>query len=736
MVCIANHPIPHGICSGIGAGRDVRAVCAVLGQAVLHGAIVRHAARGNQRLLIAVVGQGVCRRRGDRAGRDGGLGDGQLLFGALHRIAVLGGGEIDGVFSDRIEGVIFCILPTGIARLRQGDGRCFALLQNGERHIRAICIAAGAELDGRAALHLVHVRPIDLQIQGLGGDGQAIDDNVVQLRAFDIIRGVPLVSAFSVEHLVSKCFKIQNIFPCRAICQRQCADHGGKSRPGEFRTIESNDLINAGCGRVFRIAQGGGVAARSRLDRHRALDGMAVQIKSCDLRAVYGIIAGHVGQQREFCAAVSVCVKGCLQISKSPLQAAALAIVQGCFSHRRRVAVGTGSGVFVKAVLAAVGAGLYHQVAGLGSGFLQRELRVATVVSKPRILGKQIAQCDAVIQPQTLSRNLSAVQLDCTAPNLQLEQGGAVILRIKYQCTAVPHGHSHRAVAAAAVNDRQVAGANLARGRKAAHIQAVPTQAMSVQIQREGLAGIYAARQHPVCQQGDGAAICGLVKDLSQRIIGAVLSGGLHVQLVRCDTHAIGTLHPHRKRRAAASTLIVAGILVMGTRRVADVADAVREAIVRTYEAAVADVDVGLERIRVGILRILRAMLVCHHDNVLGQLFYISVDEFIWMIFLRKSKPIAQQAQHIAVSFRALYRNAVCTVACDNRAFLQATLQLAPVLDQQAAGKVCLAFEFQRTSVLALLIVIYKDSRHRRSCRLGNRYFIADDQLAALYVQR
>ena len=64
------------------------------------------------------------------------------------------------------------------------------------------------------------------------------------------------------------------------------------------------------------------------------------------------------------------------------------------------------------------------------------------------------------------------------------------------------------------------------------------------------------------------------------------------------------------------------------------------------------------------------------------------------------------------------------------------TLQLAPVLDQQAAGKVCLAFEFQRTSVLALLIVIYKDSRHRRSCRLGNRYFIADDQLAALYVQR
>ena len=384
-----------------------------------------------------------------------------------------------------------------------------------------------------------------------------------------------------------------------------------------------------------------------------------------------------------------------------------------------------------------MGAGLYHQVAGLGSGFLQRELRVATVVSKPRFLGKKIAQCDAVIQPQIFSQNLSAVQLDFAAPNLQLEQGGAVILRIKYQCTAVPHGHSHRAVAAAAVNDRQITGESLTRGRRAAHIQAVPIQAMSVQVQREGLAGIYAVRQPPVCQQGDGAAICGLVKDLSQRIIGAVLSGGLHVQLVRCDTHAIGTLHPHRKRRAAASTLIIAGILVMGARRVADVADAVREAIVWAYEAAVAGVDVGLERIRVGILRTLWAMRVRHNDDILGQILHIAVDEFSWFIFLRKSKPLAQQPQHIAVSiYRSLYRNAVCTVACDNRAFLQATHQLAPVLDEQAAGKGCLAFEFQRTSVLALLIVIYEDSRHRRLCRLGNRCIIADDQLAALYMQR
>ena len=61
VVCIANHPIPHGICSGIGAGRDVLAVCAVLGQAVLHGAMVRQA-RSNQRLLLSGIGQIFLRR--------------------------------------------------------------------------------------------------------------------------------------------------------------------------------------------------------------------------------------------------------------------------------------------------------------------------------------------------------------------------------------------------------------------------------------------------------------------------------------------------------------------------------------------------------------------------------------------------------------------------------------------------------------------------------------------------
>ena len=61
VVFIANHPIPHGICSGIGAGRGVLAVCAVLGQAVLHGAIVRHA-RSNQRLPLSGIGQIFLRR--------------------------------------------------------------------------------------------------------------------------------------------------------------------------------------------------------------------------------------------------------------------------------------------------------------------------------------------------------------------------------------------------------------------------------------------------------------------------------------------------------------------------------------------------------------------------------------------------------------------------------------------------------------------------------------------------
>ena len=240
---------------------------------------------------------------------------------ARHRIAVLGGGEINIVGSDCVCVEVYDIVPCGANLLIFSFllDVCGHVVSNDlpgvDVYIRAIRIAAGAELDGRAALHLRRsagqVFAIDLQIQGLGGDGQSIDDNIVQLRDFDIILGIPLVSAVRVEHLVSKCCAIQNRFPRRALCQRQFADHGRIFRPGEFRTIASNDLINTGRGRVFRIAQGGGdKVALDALDRHCALDGVAVQVKCRVLRAVDGIIAGHVGQQLEFCAAVSVCING------------------------------------------------------------------------------------------------------------------------------------------------------------------------------------------------------------------------------------------------------------------------------------------------------------------------------------------------------------------------------------------------------------------------------------------
>ena len=122
---------------------------------------------------------------------------------------------------------------------------------------------------------------------------------------------------------------------------------------------------------------------------------MAVQIYAGVPGAVDGVIAGNVGQQTEGRAAVSVRIKGSLQVGKVTPRVA-LDIPQGRLRHRGRVAVGTVGAI--KAVLAAVAAQLYHQVAGLGSGFLQRELRVATVVSKPRFLGKQIAQYDAIMQ--------------------------------------------------------------------------------------------------------------------------------------------------------------------------------------------------------------------------------------------------------------------------------------------------------------------------------------------------
>ena len=193
--------------SGIGGGGNGSTEAAARAQTVLHLAVLRaHAARLDEHLLIAVVGQGVCCRRGDHAGRDGGLGDGQLFVAARHRIAVLGGGEINVVGSDCVSVEVYNVVPVAanlfiFSFLLAVCGHVVSIdLPGVDVYIRTLRIAAGAELDGRAALHLVagQVLAIDLQIQGLGGDGKAIDNNVVQLRVFDIIRGVPLVSAVRV----------------------------------------------------------------------------------------------------------------------------------------------------------------------------------------------------------------------------------------------------------------------------------------------------------------------------------------------------------------------------------------------------------------------------------------------------------------------------------------------------------------------------------------------------------
>ena len=128
---------------------------------------------------------------------------------------------------------------------------------------------------------------------------------------------------------------------------------------------------------------------------------------------------------------------------------------------------------------------------------------------------------------------------------------------------------------------------------------------MSVQIQREGLAGIYAARQHPVCQQPYGLTV-------SCRI-----QGGLHIGIIGF-TDASRNLRPADRALA----IFTDGAHALGVR-------------VGAGKAA-------------GALVVLahRVRCVRHHDNVLGQLFYTSVDErtrlvFCVLIIFRKSKTIA-----------------------------------------------------------------------------------------------
>ena len=242
---------------------------------------------------------------------------------ARHRIAILGSGEINIVGSDCVSVEVYNVVPAAadLFIFRFLLAVCGIVVSNVfpdvDVYIRTLRITAGAELDGCAALHLRRVAgqvlAIDLQIQGLGGDGQAIDDNVVQLRTIDIIRGIPLVGAIRVRDSEAKAGRLlQDILPLRGIGQCQFADHGGIPRPGEFCSPVGNDRINAGCGIVLCVAESGGIVACSRLDRHRTLDAVSVQVKSRVLRTVDGIIAGHIGQQLKRRATVSVCINGCL----------------------------------------------------------------------------------------------------------------------------------------------------------------------------------------------------------------------------------------------------------------------------------------------------------------------------------------------------------------------------------------------------------------------------------------
>ena len=112
---------------------------------------------------------------------------------ARHRIAILGSGEINIVGSDCVSVKVYNVVPA------VADLFIFSFLlavcvrgivvsnhfPDVDVYIRTLPLAAGTELDGRSALHLRRVTDqvlaIYLQIQGLGGDRQAIDDNVVQL---------------------------------------------------------------------------------------------------------------------------------------------------------------------------------------------------------------------------------------------------------------------------------------------------------------------------------------------------------------------------------------------------------------------------------------------------------------------------------------------------------------------------------------------------------------------------
>ena len=208
MVFIANHPIPHGICSGIGAGRGVRAVCAVLGQAVLHGATAGHTVRSNQRLLLSGIGQIFLRRGSGEGGGSLVHLDGHSSGRSCIFFVALGRGEHPFGFIVVIcswldcailpcECAVDCVARGGVLhravdreftvsqRLTIGNLACadsIALSQNGNEFVlqtdmdgqRERLIVRGFDLDGHRANFITLIGACGLV------DGQA------QLAVFDV----------------------------------------------------------------------------------------------------------------------------------------------------------------------------------------------------------------------------------------------------------------------------------------------------------------------------------------------------------------------------------------------------------------------------------------------------------------------------------------------------------------------------------------------------------------------
>ena len=249
------------VCAGIGAGGNVRAVAARPGQGILHHAVFGiNAARRHQLLRRACIGQAGDRRRGvDLVGGDAGLVNFQRLAAALHGVAVLDSGEPDGVAARLGKDVLADIVPAAadllIRRVGEGDGRLAALLLDVEGHVRVFGVAIGAELDGGTAIHRRNILSIDLQVQILGRDGQALNGDVGQFRGVGkllIRRGVPrilrqVIGIVRVHLVAGVSGRTYDILPRCALCQLQRADNGRFCRSGKLCARVGNDLLYDVC---------------------------------------------------------------------------------------------------------------------------------------------------------------------------------------------------------------------------------------------------------------------------------------------------------------------------------------------------------------------------------------------------------------------------------------------------------------------------------------------------------